>query len=58
MPDLTTIEQCKHDTSVEDSANAFKEGCLLYGYLEVNRVRIINIHSHIYIDINNCIHKI
>lgn len=36
--DLTTIEQCKHDASVEKSVNAFKEGCSILGHMEVNRV--------------------
>lgn len=38
LPDLTTIEQCKDDESVEKANNALKEGCQIYGYMEVNRV--------------------
>lgn len=38
LPDLTTIEQCKHDDSIEKTSNALKEGCQIYGYMEVNRV--------------------
>ena len=30
--------QCKNDRSVEKMANAFNEGCQIYGYMEVNRV--------------------
>ncbi|KAI8427758.1 hypothetical protein MSG28_002182 [Choristoneura fumiferana] len=35
LPDLTTIEQCKDDESVEKANNALKEGCQIYGYMEV-----------------------
>lgn len=38
LPDLTTIEQCKNDESIEKTNNALKEGCQIYGYMEVNRV--------------------
>lgn len=38
LPDLSTIEQCKDDESVEKTNMALKEGCQIYGYLEVNRV--------------------
>lgn len=39
LPDLATIEQCKNDESRESSDRALKEGCHIYGYMEVNRVR-------------------
>ncbi|XP_038209767.1 endoplasmic reticulum-Golgi intermediate compartment protein 3 [Zerene cesonia] len=38
LPDLATIEQCKNDESIEKVNLALKEGCQLYGYMEVNRV--------------------
>ncbi|XP_028176787.1 endoplasmic reticulum-Golgi intermediate compartment protein 3 [Ostrinia nubilalis] len=38
LPDLSTIEQCKDDDSIERTNLALKEGCQLYGYMEVNRV--------------------
>lgn len=38
LPDLATIEQCKDDDSVERTNQALKEGCQIYGYMEVNRV--------------------
>ncbi|KAL0849130.1 hypothetical protein ABMA28_013479 [Loxostege sticticalis] len=38
LPDLSTIEQCKNDDSIERTNLALKEGCQLYGYMEVNRV--------------------
>ncbi|KAI5641537.1 endoplasmic reticulum vesicle transporter domain-containing protein [Phthorimaea operculella] len=38
MPDLTTIEQCKDDETAEKQSQALKEGCQIYGYMEVNRV--------------------
>lgn len=38
MPKLTTIEQCKNDESIETTNLALKEGCQIYGYMEVNRV--------------------
>ncbi|GBP21500.1 Endoplasmic reticulum-Golgi intermediate compartment protein 3 [Eumeta japonica] len=38
LPDLATIEQCKNDKSAGKSSLAFKEGCQIYGYMEVNRV--------------------
>ncbi|XP_026757403.2 endoplasmic reticulum-Golgi intermediate compartment protein 3 isoform X1 [Galleria mellonella] len=38
LPDLTTIEQCKDDESIEKTNSALKEGCQIYGYMEVNRV--------------------
>ncbi|CAH2104739.1 unnamed protein product [Euphydryas editha] len=38
LPDLSTIEQCKDDESVEKTNLALKEGCQIYGYMEVNRV--------------------
>ncbi|CAB3231128.1 unnamed protein product [Arctia plantaginis] len=38
LPDLATIEQCKNDESIEKTNNALKEGCQIYGYMEVNRV--------------------
>lgn len=40
LPDLTTIEQCKNDESIEKTNNALKEGCQIYGFMEVNRVCI------------------
>lgn len=39
LPDLSTIEQCKNDDSIERTNLALKEGCQLYGYMEVNRVK-------------------
>lgn len=38
LPDLSTIEQCKNDDSLERTNLALKEGCQIYGYMEVNRV--------------------
>ncbi|XP_072936478.1 endoplasmic reticulum-Golgi intermediate compartment protein 3 [Epargyreus clarus] len=38
LPDLATIEQCKDDDSIEKTNLALKEGCQIYGYMEVNRV--------------------
>ncbi|KOB76891.1 Ptx1 protein [Operophtera brumata] len=38
LPDLATIEQCKNDESIERTNLALKEGCQIYGYMEVNRV--------------------
>ncbi|CAH1644985.1 unnamed protein product [Spodoptera littoralis] len=38
LPDLSTIEQCKNDESIEKTNLALKEGCQIYGYMEVNRV--------------------
>ncbi|XP_004929287.1 endoplasmic reticulum-Golgi intermediate compartment protein 3 [Bombyx mandarina] len=38
LPHLSTIEQCKNDESVEKLNLALKEGCQIYGYMEVNRV--------------------
>ncbi|VVC92925.1 unnamed protein product [Leptidea sinapis] len=38
LPDLATIEQCKDDESLEKANLALKEGCQLYGYMEINRV--------------------
>ncbi|XP_023955227.2 endoplasmic reticulum-Golgi intermediate compartment protein 3 [Bicyclus anynana] len=38
LPDLATIEQCKDDESLERTNLALKEGCQIYGYMEVNRV--------------------
>ncbi|CAH0726660.1 unnamed protein product, partial [Brenthis ino] len=38
LPDLATIEQCKDDESLEKTNLALKEGCQIYGYMEVNRV--------------------
>lgn len=38
LPDLATIEQCKNDDSIERTNLALKEGCQIYGYMEVNRV--------------------
>ncbi|XP_034836591.1 endoplasmic reticulum-Golgi intermediate compartment protein 3 [Maniola hyperantus] len=38
LPDLATIEQCKDDDSLERTNLALKEGCQIYGYMEVNRV--------------------
>ncbi|XP_041976011.1 endoplasmic reticulum-Golgi intermediate compartment protein 3 isoform X2 [Aricia agestis] len=38
LPDLSTIEQCKNDESLEKSNLALKEGCQIFGYMEVNRV--------------------
>ncbi|KAL4704055.1 hypothetical protein ACJJTC_001977 [Scirpophaga incertulas] len=38
LPDLATIVQCKDDESIERTNLALKEGCHLYGYMEVNRV--------------------
>lgn len=38
IPDLATIEQCKNDESIERTNLALKEGCQIYGYMEVNRV--------------------
>lgn len=40
MPKLSTIEQCKNDESIEKTNLALKEGCQIYGYMEVNRVWI------------------
>jgi len=34
----TTIEQCKGEILTEDQQRVLKEGCQIYGYLEVNRV--------------------
>lgn len=39
LPDLSTIEQCKDDESIERTNLALKEGCQIYGYMEVNRVK-------------------
>lgn len=38
VKDLMAFEQCKNDKSAEAIANAFNEGCQIYGFLEVNRV--------------------
>ncbi|CAG9784479.1 unnamed protein product [Diatraea saccharalis] len=38
LPNLSTIEQCKGDESIERTNLALKEGCQIYGYMEVNRV--------------------
>ncbi|XP_046961271.1 endoplasmic reticulum-Golgi intermediate compartment protein 3 [Vanessa cardui] len=38
LPDLSTIEQCKDDESLDRTNLALKEGCQIYGYMEVNRV--------------------
>ncbi|KAG6446237.1 hypothetical protein O3G_MSEX004352 [Manduca sexta] len=38
LPNLTTIEQCKNDESLEKTNLALKEGCQIYGHMEVNRV--------------------
>ncbi|XP_026326579.1 endoplasmic reticulum-Golgi intermediate compartment protein 3 [Hyposmocoma kahamanoa] len=38
LPDLETIEQCKDDESLERVKQALKEGCQIYGHMEVNRV--------------------
>lgn len=38
FPDPDDIEQCKNDQSNLMAKGAFKEGCQIYGYLEVNRV--------------------
>ncbi|XP_013181147.1 PREDICTED: endoplasmic reticulum-Golgi intermediate compartment protein 3 [Papilio xuthus] len=38
LPDLATIVQCKDDESLEKANLALKEGCQIYGYMEVNRV--------------------
>ncbi|XP_068621682.1 endoplasmic reticulum-Golgi intermediate compartment protein 3 isoform X2 [Battus philenor] len=38
LPDLTTIIQCKDDESLEKANLALKEGCQIYGFMEVNRV--------------------
>ncbi|CAG9566983.1 unnamed protein product [Danaus chrysippus] len=38
LPDLATVEQCKDDDSLERTNLALKEGCQIYGYMEVNRV--------------------
>lgn len=43
MPDLATIEQCKNDKSIERTNLALKEGCQMYGYMEVNRVSIVKL---------------
>ncbi|XP_046401835.1 endoplasmic reticulum-Golgi intermediate compartment protein 3 [Ischnura elegans] len=37
-PDIGTIEQCKMEKNSEKVEKAFKEGCQIYGYMEVNRV--------------------
>lgn len=46
LPDLETIEQCKDDESLERVKQALKEGCQIYGHMEVNRVYYF-IVSHI-----------
>ncbi|CAH0404761.1 unnamed protein product [Chilo suppressalis] len=38
LPNLATIEQCKDDESIEKTNLALKEGCQIFGYMEVNRV--------------------
>ncbi|KAJ1530346.1 hypothetical protein ONE63_005259 [Megalurothrips usitatus] len=38
FPDPDDVEQCKNDQSRLAAKGAFKEGCQIYGYLEVNRV--------------------
>ncbi|XP_047515609.1 endoplasmic reticulum-Golgi intermediate compartment protein 3 [Pieris napi] len=38
LPDLSTVEQCKNDESLEKVNLAFKEGCQLFGNMDVNRV--------------------
>ncbi|CAG9099535.1 unnamed protein product [Plutella xylostella] len=38
LPDLSTIEQCKNDESADSADLALKEGCQIYGHMEVNRV--------------------
>lgn len=43
FPDPDDIEQCKNDQSNLMAKGAFKEGCQIYGYLEVNRVSSANI---------------
>lgn len=37
------IEKCKNGSKSDMHANAFKEGCQIYGVLQVNRVSIINL---------------
>lgn len=46
LPDLSTIEQCKNDESIERTNLALKEGCQIYGYMEVNRVSIIEMQRY------------
>lgn len=36
--DAKGVEQCKDGSGSEDEENALKEGCQIYGYIEVNRV--------------------
>lgn len=43
LPDLATIVQCKDDESLEKANLALKEGCQIYGYMEVNRVSLCQI---------------
>ncbi|XP_022123074.2 endoplasmic reticulum-Golgi intermediate compartment protein 3 [Pieris rapae] len=38
LPDLSTVEQCKNDESLEKVNLALKEGCQLFGNMDVNRV--------------------
>ncbi|XP_053625611.1 endoplasmic reticulum-Golgi intermediate compartment protein 3 [Plodia interpunctella] len=38
LPDLATIDQCKDDESIEITNSALKEGCQIFGSMEVNRV--------------------
>lgn len=40
LPDLENVEQCKDDESLEKVKQALKEGCQIYGQMEVNRVYI------------------
>lgn len=37
--DLNSIEQCKNERVADKLRDVFKEGCQIYGHMEVNRVR-------------------
>lgn len=43
VPPLKDIEQCVREGKLVESEELPKEGCQMYGYLEVNRVRMRNI---------------
>ena len=44
FPNLETIDQCKSENYSDKLKHTFKEGCQIYGYMEVNRVSKQNCH--------------
>lgn len=45
---ISNIEQCKNQTFNSDTPDsAFKEGCQIYGTLQVNRVSTKNVLKHL-----------